>query len=177
MNNNQIEEKTKNRIIVLYDSKFGNTKKIAISLSRGLEAGGLTVDCISIHDFNIENILSYDVIGLGGPTHFRGMSKPMKEFISEIKKLNLEGKRAFVFETKADFSLAGSSGKKILKVLSKLKLNILYGLISGIVTEQQGSLVNGTLSMMEKFGLEIADIIYSNNKRKEVVNIEQENYS
>ncbi len=169
MKNEQTEnKKRKEKVIILYDSKFGNTKKVAISLSRGLEAGGFFVDYNSISEFNIERLNTYNIIGLGGPTHICGMSKPMKRFIFQIKELKMKGKSAFVFETRYDEILAGSSGKKIMKRFSKLKMDIIYPLITGIVTEREGPLVHGTLSLMERYGLEIAEILYNKKKLKEV---------
>ena len=161
-------EKNNCRIIVLYDSKFGNTKKVANALIRGLEAGGNIVDCSSIDEFEIGKIESYDVIGIGGPTHNRGMSKNMKAFLSKLKKFNIENKKAFVFETKLGFPLAGSSGKKILKDLTKIKMEILHPLITGIVSEQKGPLIENTLKIMEETGLKIAERLYDKNIKNEV---------
>jgi len=80
------------------------------------------------------------------------MSKPMKEFLNQFKRFNLESKETFVFETKADFKLAGSSGKKVMKILAKSKMKIMYPLIPGIVVNSQGPLVAHTLHLMEKPG-------------------------
>jgi flavodoxin len=84
------------KAIILYDSIYGNTKKVAMSLSRGLEAGYVYVDCIPIQHFNIKELKNYDLIGIGGPTHFHGVSKQMKLFLCKIKHLRLENKRGFV---------------------------------------------------------------------------------
>jgi len=91
------------KVLVLYHSVYGNTKKVALSLSRGLEAGGFHVDCISIEDYSEVNFDEYEIIGIGGPTHFCGPSKKMRFFLKYFSKLNLWNKKAFAFETKADF--------------------------------------------------------------------------
>lgn len=162
--NNVIMKKEKEKVLILYDSLFGNSKKVAISLSRGLEEGGILVDCSSIREFEVKKITSYHVIGLGGPTHNRNMSKPMKAFLSKIRSFSLVGKKAFAFETKLDVPFAGSSGKNILKSITKMKMNVLHPLITGIVTAQEGPLTSNTLNNMEEIGLEIADILYNQNK-------------
>ena len=69
------------KALILYDSLYGNTKKVAMSLSRGLESGGLYVDSSSIEDFETVKLNNYDIIGIGGPTHFHGASKKMKLFL------------------------------------------------------------------------------------------------
>ena len=55
-----------------------------------------------------------------------------------------------------------------MKAFSKLKMNLLYPLITGIVTAQEGPLLSGTLNSMEKIGLEIAEILYNKNKKKKM---------
>ncbi|MFW9938490.1 MAG: flavodoxin domain-containing protein [Candidatus Thorarchaeota archaeon] len=156
------------KVIILYDSMFGNTKKVAMSLSRGLEEGGFYVDTRHIKDFKINQLENYDVIGIGGPTHFHGASKLMKGFLNKIKGLNIENKQGFAFETKADFRLAGSAAKRIMRYLKKMKLNIINPIITGIVVDKKGPLQESTLNTMEKLGLRLSDKI-NNSKEEEVI--------
>ena len=111
------------KVLILYDSVYGNTKKVAMSLSRGLEAGGLYVDSNSIQDFDITKLKNYDIIGIGGPTHFHGASKQMKSFLNRIKHLKIDDKYGFAFETKADVHLAGSAAKRIIRYFKKMRLS------------------------------------------------------
>jgi len=147
------------KVIVLYDTVYGNTKKVAMSLSRGLEAGNLYVDCISIQDFKIDEIEIYDAVGIGGPTHFHGMSKSMKSFLKIIKKRRMENKLGFAFETKGDFDLAGSAGKKIIRYLKRMKLTIIYPPITGVVLNKEGPLEDRILNNIEQIGLRISEKI------------------
>jgi len=153
------------KVIVLYDTLYGNTKKIAMSLSRGLEEGGIYVDTSHIKDFKVNQLKNYDVIGIGGPTHFHGASKPMKSFLNKIKGLNIENKQGFAFETKADFRLAGSAAKRIEKYLKKVKLKIINPIITGIVIDKEGPLKENTLNTMEKLGIRLSNNI--NNSKGE----------
>ncbi|MFX1419652.1 MAG: flavodoxin domain-containing protein [Promethearchaeota archaeon] len=151
------------KVIILYDSVYGNTKKVAMSLTRGLEAGGLYVDSISIQDFDITRLKSYDIIGIGGPTHFHGASKQMKSFLNRIKHLKMVDKYGFAFETKGDFRLAGSAAKRITKYLKKIKVKIINSAITGIVLDKEGPLQETTLDTMEQIGLKISDKINHSN--------------
>ncbi len=167
---NEIRARTKKevqKVILLYDSMFGNTKKVALTLGRGLEAGGLLVDAMHIKDFKKDKLEKYDIIGIGGPTHMHGTSKSMKSFLSTIKHQKLLNKKGFVFETKASFPMAGSAAKKILAKLKKMKVKLVYPKITGIVSEREGPLEEGTLIKMEQIGLEIADILSINSQTKE----------
>ncbi|MFW9879827.1 MAG: flavodoxin domain-containing protein [Candidatus Thorarchaeota archaeon] len=144
-------------VIILYDSLFGNTKKVAMSLNRGLEAGGFHVDTLSIQDFDTSDLHNYDVIGIGGPTHMRGLSKTMKLFLTKIKHFKLENKKGFAFETKASFPLSGSAARKILRYFKMMKVDVSYPAITGIVIGKEGPLEENTLTKMEEIGLDIVE--------------------
>ncbi len=154
------------KTLVLYDSLFGNTKKVAMSLSRGLEAGGLHVDSNSIENFEIGELNNYDIIGIGGPTHYHGASKNMKSFLKKIKNLRMEGKYGFAFETKGEFKLAGSAAKRITRYLNKIKVKIIHPTITGIVLDQEGPLKDSTLDLMEQIGLKISDRVNNSNSEQ-----------
>lgn len=154
---NREKKRNKTRVLILYDSLFGNTKKVAMALDRGLEAGGHHVDSISVQEFDQNELTNYDIIGIGGPTHMRGLSKPMKSFFSQVKRFNLKDRKGFAFETKGSFPLAGSAGSKIERYLKRMNLEILNPLISAFVLEKEGPLEEKTLSRMEEVGLNIAE--------------------
>jgi len=154
------------KALILYDSVYGNTKKVAMSLSRGLEAGGLYVDSNSIQDFNIIELENYDIIGVGGPTHFHGASKQMKLFLKRIKHFKMENKYGFAFETKVDFRLAGSAAKRITRYLKKINLKIIHPTITGVVLDKEGPLQGTTSEMMEQVGLNISDKINNHSIQK-----------
>lgn len=145
------------KVLILYDTVYGNTRRIAMALSRGLEAGNFYVDCSSILRVDLEEMINYDVIGIGGPTHFHGSSKEMKSFLRRIKLLKMEKKRGFVFETKGNFRFAGSAANKIMKILRKMKLKIIYPVITGTVLDKEGPLQIKTLERVEQIGLELSD--------------------
>ena len=157
------------KAVILYDSVYGNTKKVAMSLSRGLEAGGLYVDSSSIEDFDTVELKNYDIIGIGGPTHYHGALKKMKLFLTKIRHFKMEDKYGFAFETKGEFRLAGSAAKRITRYLNKIKVEIIHPTITGIVLDQEGPLKVTTLDLMEQVGLNISDKV-NNNKTQSKLN-------
>ncbi len=132
-----------------------------MALSRGLEAGGFMVDCSSIQNFNLDDLRAYHLIGLGAPTHFRRPSKQMRRFLTQFKRLLLRDKKGFAFETKARMFFAGSAGNRISKTLVKMKVRVLYPIVSGIVINREGPLEEDTLSRMESVGIEISENYWS----------------
>jgi len=167
------------KALILYDSVYGNTKKVAMSLSRGLEAGGIYVDSSSIQDFDTIEFKNYEIIGIGGPTHFHGASKEMKSFLSRIKHLKMENKQGFAFETKADFRLAGSAAKRIIRYLRKMKMIVIHSAITGLVITKEGPLQETTSDMMEQVGLNISEIVNNSyakkNSNQEIRNLKNSN--
>jgi len=97
---------------ILYDSKFGNTAKIAKALATGMGKEGVNVECVMTDQIDVAKLDEYDLLAIGGPTHQFGLSQPIKEFLERLKGVNLNGKKAFAFGTRRGMRIAGSAGKK-----------------------------------------------------------------
>jgi flavorubredoxin len=143
------------RAIVIYDTKFGNTEKIARALARGLEKQGVKVDCVKTDDVDMDKLVAYDFLAIGGPTHAFGVSKPMKAFLEKLKRVDIKGKKAFAFDTKYKSWWAGSAGKRIEKTLKRLGMNIVNPHSSAIVTGSEGPLQDGMEELFEQIGGEM----------------------
>ena len=143
------------RAIVIYDTKFGNTEKIARALTRGMEKQGVKVDCVKTDEVYIDKLVEYDFLAIGGPTHVRGVSKPMKAFLEKLKSVDIKGKKAFAFDTKYKSWWAGSAAKGIEKTLKKLGMSIIKPHSSAIVTGNKGPLKDGMEEMFEQIGGEM----------------------
>jgi len=142
--------------IFIYDTNFGNTEKIARALARGMEKQGRTVDCVKADEVDVDTLVEYDFLAIGGPTHAFGISKPMKAFLEKLKSLNIKGKKAFAFDTKLKaWWLPGSAGKGIEKTLKELGMRIVKPHSSVIVTGNEGPLEEGVEELFEQIGGEI----------------------
>ena len=69
------------KVMVVYDSKFGNTEKIALALAEGMKSSGLDVDCARIDNVDPIKLAEYDILAIGAPTQAFGISGPMKGFL------------------------------------------------------------------------------------------------
>jgi flavodoxin len=78
-------------LIIYYSYHHGNTKKIADAMAGKTDAKLCPVDEISEN-----NIEDYELIGFGSGIAF---GKHYKKLTDEICKLNLQGKKVFVFST------------------------------------------------------------------------------
>ncbi|MBM5804700.1 MAG: hypothetical protein FJZ49_01280 [Candidatus Verstraetearchaeota archaeon] len=143
------------RAIVIYDTKFGNTEKIARALACGMEKQGVKVDCVKADEVDVDKLVEYDFLVIGGPTHAFGVSKPMKAFLEKLRSVDIKGKKAFAFDTKYKSWLAGSAGKGIEKTLKGLGMSIVKPHSSAIIKGSEGPLEEGMEEMFERIGGEV----------------------
>lgn len=153
------------RAIVLYGSRYGNTKKVARALARGLiDVPGVEVDCVSLEEVSTATIASYDLVAVGGPTEWRTASAPVKQFFSALKGVNLTGHKGFAFDTRYRYALAGSAAKVIQEQLEKLGATLIRPNASAFVSaarapEQETLLDTGSEEQFEQIGKELGSLL------------------
>ena len=146
--------------IVIYDSVYGNTEKVARALAEGLEkSGSVKVTLSRTIDTDVAKLSEYDIALVGAPTHAWNASEPMHKFLDKIGESVLKGKKAFAFDTKMKSRLAGSGAKHIEERLTKLGAEIVKERMSGIVKGREGPLEEGTENKFTSIGLEIAKMV------------------
>jgi len=64
------------KVVVLYESIYGNTHAVADCISDGLRAAGADVDVVHVSDCEHGAVLEADLVVVGGPTHVRAMPRP-----------------------------------------------------------------------------------------------------
>lgn len=92
------------KISVIYDSKFGNTQKIAETIKEILEKKN-EVNVIRVTEAKIKDINSADLVVIGSPTHGGNVSEATKVLLNMIPKDSLKGKKVSAFDT--SFALYG----------------------------------------------------------------------
>ena len=143
------------KAVVIYDTKFGNTEKIARALSEGLRKEGLVVDCLKIDAVDPGRLGECDLLAVGAPTQAFRMSRPMREFLEELQNVDLRGKKGFAFETRLKSRFAGSAANGIEKKLKELGVTIIRDYASAIVGGTEGPLEENAEKRFEQIGSEI----------------------
>ncbi len=132
------------RACVIFDTRYGNTEKIAKSFETGLKEAGVQTVCVNAKDVAVDSLKQYDLVCVGAPTEGFTASKPMKEFLGKLKSIDLSGKYGFAFDTKMDWRLSGSAAKFIEKELNNLRLQITVPCVSAIVFSlKEGGAITG----------------------------------
>lgn len=89
------------KTVILYDSYFGNTEKVAASIKEMLDPSGELI--LSRFDGASQNILdNTDILILGSPTRAFRPTKPATDFIKNLPSNSLKNIRIAAFDTRMD---------------------------------------------------------------------------
>ncbi|MGF3554228.1 MAG: FprA family A-type flavoprotein [Thermoplasmatota archaeon] len=113
---------TENKALIVYDSMWGSTEKIAYALYEGLEETGIKVTIRNLKNTHISDIMT-DVLTsrfilLGSPTLNNSMLPTMGGFLTYLKGLKPRNRIGFVFGSYGWGGQAVGEIEKILKELS-----------------------------------------------------------
>jgi len=101
------------KTVVLFESQFGNTKKIAETVGMQLQSEG-PVSVAPIGGFTAECLDGVDLLIVGGPTQAHGITPAMRQFLSKLNgKSSKVQTAAFDTRIKGPGFLWGSAAKEI----------------------------------------------------------------
>jgi NAD(P)H dehydrogenase (quinone) len=146
------------KVIVVYESKYGNTKRVAEAIVQGVQRVEGTEPMLSeIKGVDPNAIRSYDAVVIGGPNHMGGPTRGVKKFIDNLSKLSLEGKKFAVFDTYLGGDFEKATKKMEQRVREKAPaMNMAAPGLSIKVEEMKGPIAEGELPKCEEFGAKIA---------------------
>ncbi len=102
----------KNALIV-YDSKFGNTKRLAEEIAAGIqEAGEIQCKVENIKDLDRGEAASFEAVLFGCPVHVMRATRGIIGAIKKVAKDGLDGKLVTTFET----YMGNHNGKALRKM-------------------------------------------------------------
>ncbi len=146
------------KVIVVYESKYGNTKLVAETIIEGMrEVEGIETVLSELKEVDLGTIINYDVILIGSPNHFGGPTKGIRKFIDKLGKFPLERKLFAVFDT----YIRGDFEKAVKKMEARINekapgLKLIAPGLSIKVQGMKGPLVEGELPKCKEFGNKIA---------------------
>jgi flavorubredoxin len=151
------------KILVIFDTKYGNTKLAATSILEGIrEVEEIESDIGYVKEVDLERIVGYDAIVLGAPNHMGRPSRTMKKFIDKLASLDLAAKYIAVFGTYSGrIRPVDRSLRKLEKMVSE-KLPNLELVLPGLsvrVNGVSGPIVSDELPKCVDFGKKIASYL------------------
>jgi NAD(P)H dehydrogenase (quinone) len=121
------------KILMIYQSKTGNTASMADAVEEGVKGEGVEVVRKKIAEANVDDLLEFDGIIIGSPTYFASTTAEIKTFIDESIKhfKKLEGKVGAAFSSSGD--LGGGAETAVLDILRSFLVHgmIVQGFTSG----------------------------------------------
>ncbi len=114
------------KVLIVYDSRTGHTKTMALAVAKGAEKGGVEVTVKKVDETKPEDLLAADGIVMGSPVYFGQMTAKLKALIDESVKVfgKLEGKVGAAF---ANSGGTASGGETTL--LSIIEAMLIHGMI------------------------------------------------
>ncbi len=125
------------KILIIYDSVFGNTKKLAESIHKELNKKHNT-EIYSVKDFKPDTISKYDMLIIGSPTRAFRPTEDISKMLNQYDNNSLSNIKTLVFDTRADL-------KKVNSKILTFMVNI-FGYATPYmakVLEKKGALVLG----------------------------------
>ena len=103
------------KALIVCDSKFGNTEKIARAIGEAITPLG-EVKVIKAADADASELSSIDFLLVGSPTHAGGATRAIKEFLRRIPANALENVRVASFDTRFSAKDKGVGARIVLGI-------------------------------------------------------------
>jgi flavodoxin I len=147
------------KTLVVYDSLYGNTEKIAQAIGEAITG---EVRVVRVGEVDVSELKALDLVFVGAPTHGGRASEPTREFLDRIQAPALEGTNVAAFDTRHTSKvtvLFGYAAGRIAKSLEK-KGGTLIGSPGGFfVKGTEGPLKEGELERAAGWAKQIVESV------------------
>lgn len=104
------------KALIIYDSVFGNTEKIAQAMGASI-GDKVEVEIFRVGDLKPEQLSGVKLLIVGSPTRAFNPTKPITDFLKQLPESSLTGVKIAAFDTRVSTKDANS---KVLSVLVKV---------------------------------------------------------
>lgn len=151
-------------ILIVYDSWFGNTEKVAQAMGQALEEEEVRVT--HVDEVKIPELSGLGLFIVGSPTHGGKASINTQKFLNRLSDNSLNGVSVATFDTRFDPKQHGAflrlltsvidyAAPKIAKELKSLGANVIEEPQGFIVLDKEGPLKKGEIKRAQKWVKEI----------------------
>lgn len=138
------------KVLLVYSTRAGETKKIAELIAEGIRIGGNQADVVNVTTIKNENNLQgYDAYVFGSATYHGEMMQSMKTLLFMAEKAGLDGKVA------GSFGAFGWSGEAPGRIYDTMKNIFKMKMVAGPLRLKAASL-GGGITMAQDYGKEIS---------------------
>jgi flavodoxin len=149
------------KALVVYDSAYGNTEKIAKALAMSITPAEIA-EVVQASEEPTSELESVDLLIVGSPTQGGRPTKPIQQYIKTLPSHALNGKHVAAFDTRFAMSSQGLGLRLVMKTIGFAAARIASGLQAKggilvsrpegfIVTDKEGPLKQGELERAAKW--------------------------
>jgi flavodoxin len=149
--------------LLIYDSMFGNTEKIALAVAEGM---GPDTKTVRATDLNPDDLVDLDVLVIGSPVHGGRASENMLRFFETLKKDSLKDVKVAAFDTRFEknthglglkmvMNMIGFAAGKILNTLENKGAKHILDPEGFFVMDKEGPLKEGEIDRAKLWGKSI----------------------
>jgi flavodoxin len=110
------------KTLIVYFSKFGNTKKVAETIAETMARAG-DAHAISIDQLTASDLDQVDLVVMGSPTHYQNLPKAVRSVLKALPRGILVGKSVAAFDTSLEMwgpLMLLTAAHRLLPILRKL---------------------------------------------------------
>lgn len=157
------------KVLVAYDTKYGNTQRVAELIAEGLKAAGAEAVVENMKKVNVDEMLGFDAILIGSPNHMGRPTRTFKKFVSKLQKTDMKDKSLAAFDTyigqKDEQEVIQPGGGEFQKALRRMEnqlkdkvphLKLITPGLSIAVGGMKGPILDVDLPKCNEFGQKIA---------------------
>ena len=154
-----MERESMKRAIIIYESIYGNTKKIAESIAEGMKQAG-DIECEVMKTGEIhhtDDLAAFDIILFGCPNHNQEPARNMLKFLDRVAIVGLEGKIGAAFDTYTGGNMGVALKKLEAVIQDKVPgLSLILEGFSALVDDRKGPLAENEAARALEFGSSFA---------------------
>ncbi len=135
------------KAVIVYDSLYGNTEKIASAIGEAITPCG-EVKVLRAGEANPSELASIALLIVGSPVHGGRPTPPVQDFLNKMAQQSLKGIKVAVFDTRATSKFAkifGNAAGRIAGQLTKKGGVLMVPPEGFFVTGTKGPLKEGEL--------------------------------
>ena len=144
------------KALIIYDSMYGNTEKIAQAIGHGL-TGEVTV--ARVGNVNVSELKTFDLLIVGSPVHGGRATPVIDAFLKQIPAHSLEGVRVAAFDTRFEVEEQSIGLRILMNVIRYAAERIAKDLVKKggkLVAEPEGFIVENKEGPLKQGELERA---------------------
>ena len=149
------------KVIVVYESKYGNTKLVAEEIIAGIkEASNMETTLMEVEQVDFDQIIYADAILIGSPNHWGRATGSIRKFIDELGRINLKRIPVSVFDTHIGRDFEKAVKKMEKQITEKVpSLNLVIPSLSIKVKGIKGPVLEKELPKCKEFGAKIGELV------------------